>query len=289
MHLICKVPWCFVPLAFLVLSSWVHSGEAPVDPIYADRFEVPVVIDCPECPELMVIPGGSFTMGSPETEFQSVNTERPQREVDVPSFAMGRTSVTFDQWEACVAAGGCNHQPSDQGWGKGSRPVINVSWNDAQQYVAWLSDKTGHTYRLPSEAEREYATRAGTSGRFNTGFCITAAQANFNGEEPPFSCPTGIWRSRTVPVATFEPNAFGLFDTHGNVWEWVQDCWNSSYLGAPTDGSAWMTGDCDQAVLRGGSWFVFGRGVRSASRARFARFTRFEDFGFRVVREIPSN
>ena len=180
-----------------------------------------------------MIPAGSFTQGSPASEPQSASNERPQRTVNVQAFAMGQTAVTFAEWDACVADGGCMHSPGDAGWGRGNRPVINVSWNDAQEYVTWLSNKTGHDYRLPSESEWEYATRAGTMGRFNTGDCITTDQANFDGNVPAVGCPMGIVRNQTLPVAGFAPNAFGLYDTHGNVWQWAEDCWNENYLSAP--------------------------------------------------------
>ncbi len=242
--------------------------------------------DCPQCPEMVEVPAGNFTMGSPDSEPQRSLVERPQRVVDVPAFALGVTEVTFDQWDACVADGGCSNDPDDNGWGRGDRPVINVSWNDAQDYVQWLSSETGETYRLPSEAEREYATRAGTTGRFNTGDCITSEQANFRDFAPATDCPGGEYRQQTLPVKSFDANAWGLYDMHGNVWEWVQDCWNFNYFDAPIDGSAWMDGDCSQAVLRGGSWAFGGRGVRSAARARDSRDVGNRFRGFRVARDI---
>lgn len=235
---------------------------------------------------MVMIRGGSFVQGSPASEPESLARERPQRTVNVPAFAMGQTAVTFAEWDACVADGGCSHNPSDEGLGRDDPPVFNVSWNHAQQYVTWLSNKTGQDYRLPSESEWEYATRAGTTGRFNTGDCVTTDQANFLGLIPATGCPTGIFRSRPVPVASFAPNAFGLYDTHGNVWEWVEDCWNDDYAGAPTDGSAWMSGDCGRAVLRGGSWNTAGWIVRSASRNTFLRDDRFNTTGFRVARSM---
>lgn len=267
------------------LSEAGTQGEATTDLVFADRFE-PGFRDCIDCPRMILIPAGSFIQGSPASEPQSLPTERPQREVTVPSFSIGRTEVTFAEWDACVADGGCSHIPGDEGWGRGSRPVIGVSWNDAKEYVAWLSDRSGHDYRLPSESEWEYATRAGTTGRFNTGDCITTDQANFNGNAPAQECPKGLYPDATLPVASFAPNDFGLFDTHGNVWEWVQDCWNESYSGAPTDGSAWMTGDCSRAVLRGGSWFSVGEFLRSAFRDGNTRSTRFFFSGFRVARSV---
>ncbi|TVQ29650.1 MAG: formylglycine-generating enzyme family protein, partial [Wenzhouxiangella sp.] len=256
------------------------------DRIFADRFEQRTFADCPDCPTMVLVPAGSFVQGAPESEPLSGDRERPQRQVNVPAFALGQTAVTFDQWDACVANDGCTYTPGDSGWGRGNRPVINVSWNDAQQYVIWLSKKTGQDYRLPSESEWEYAARAGTTTRFNTGDCITTDQANFRGTEPAEGCPPGVSLNRTLPVASFAPNTLGLYDTHGNVREWVKDCSNTSYVGAPTDGSAWMSGDCSAALRRGGSWFTNGNSVRSATRITTERDSRFTDGGFRVARSL---
>ena len=253
------------------------------------KFNLPrgVFVDCADCPIMVKIPAGDFTQGSPTSDPYSFSSERPQRTVTVPTFAMGKHEVTFDQWGACVADGGCTHAPDDLGMGRGNRPVINVTWNDSQQYVTWLSNKTGREYRLPSESEWEYATRAGTSSRFNTGDCIASDQANFRGTEPGEGCPTGIFRNRTMAVGSFAPNAYGLYDTHGNVWEWVQDCWNNNYNGAPTDGRAWMTGDCSLAVLRGGSWAIGGMALRSAGRVSYSRDSRSPRYpGFRVAASL---
>ena len=274
-----------IALVMAVVSP-LWAQDPPVDPIFSDRFE-PFFQDCPDCPTMVKIPAGTFTQGSPESELQSRNNERPQREVDIPAFAMSQTAVTFAQWEACRADGGCTHNPWDKGWGRGDRPVMNVSWNDAQEYVTWLSDKTGHDYRLPSESEWEYATRAGTTGRFNTGDCINTDQANFVGTNPAEGCPAGIALGQTLPVGSFAPNAFGLLDTHGNLWEWTQDCWNDSYSGAPTDGSAWMMGDCSNAMRRGGGWGNPGDALRSAFRTATGRQSRSFAIGFRLARSIP--
>lgn len=239
--------------------------------------------DCPGCPTMVTIPAGSFIQGSAENELQSKEKERPQRPVHIPAFALGQTEVTFAEWDYCVADGGCLYAPNDEGWGRGERPVINVSWNDAQDYVAWLSHKTGYEYRLPSESEWEYATRAGTTNRFNTGDCVTTDQASFEGSVPPHGCPTGIDFPQTLRVASFASNSFGLYDTHGNLWEWVQDCWNPNYVGAPKDGSAWMSGDCSRAILRGGSFADPGDFLRSAHRGiDLPRDDRIG--GFRVAR-----
>ena len=164
------------------------------------------------------------------------------------SFALSKFEVTFAQWDACVVDGGCNgYRPDDLGWERGSRPVIQVSWEDAQTYVSWLSRSTGENYRLPSESEWEYAARAGSTTQYNWGNDIGRNRANCDG------CGSQ-WNQRTAPVGSFAANAFGLHDMHGNVYEWVQDCWNLSYAGAPTDGRAWVHGDCEIRVVRGGSW-----------------------------------
>ncbi|WP_181918414.1 formylglycine-generating enzyme family protein [Wenzhouxiangella sp. 15190] len=235
---------------------------------------------------MVMIPGGSFVMGSPPDEPEAHNTERPQHTVDMPAFAVGVHEVTFEQWDACVADGGCYFSPDDEGWGRGDRPVINVSWHEAQLYLAWLSDETGHSYRLLSESESEYVTRAGTTGRFNTGNCITTDQANFLGYFPYPGCPSGVYREQTLSVGSFLPNAFGLYDTHGNVSEWTQDCYNFGYEGAPTDGSAWMTGDCEKAILRSGSWGMPGEKMRSSFRSGVSRDLRRYYIGFRVARAV---
>ena len=151
-------------------------------------------------------------------------------------FAVGKFEVTFAEWDACLSGGGCSHRPGDAGWGRGKRPVINVSWNDAKAYVAWLSRQTGRAYRLLSEAEWEYAARAGTTTPFSTGRTITSDQANFNSNR------IGQYRQQTVPVGLFSANGFGLHDMHGNVAEWVEDCWHENYVGAPVDGSARTSG-----------------------------------------------
>ena len=227
--------------------------------------------DCGECPEMVVVPSGSFTMGSPNNEEGRYDNEGPRHRVNIGyPLAVGVYEVTFSEWEACVADGGCGgYRPSDIGWGRGNRPVINVSWEDAQSYVRWLSQKTGHSYGLLSESEWEYVARAGTTTPFHFGRTISTGQANYDGDYTYGSGRKGVYRGKTVSVGSFSPNAWGVHDMHGNVWEWVEDCWNDSYVGAPTDGSAWGSGDCVKRVLRGGSWFNGPRVLRSANRGRF--------------------
>ena len=232
--------------------------------------------DCLECPEMVVVPAGSFTMGSPSWEVGRDDDEGPQHRVTIPSpFAVGKYEVTFAEWDACVAGGGCNgYRPDDRGWGRGQRPVINVSWDDAKAYVAWLSRKTDQRYRLLSEAEWEYAARAGTTEPFHFGSTISTDQANYNGNYTYGAGRKGVYRQKTMPAGSFPANGFGLHDVHGNVLEWVEDCWYPSYAGAPTNGSAWVSGgECGKRVFRSSSWTSIPRILRSANRNwNIARF-----------------
>lgn len=177
--------------------------------------------ECESCPEMIVVPAGQFLMGASENESGSTPDERPQHLVRfTKSFSVGRFAVTFDEWDACIAATGCSYRPSDQNWGRGKQPVLNISWDDAKEYVGWLSRKTGRSYRLLSEAEREYITRAGTSSAYWWGDNFTAHQANSaypaDHAQPMFA--------KTVPVDSFSPNPWGFFQVHGNVYDWVEDC-----------------------------------------------------------------
>ncbi|MFZ1425350.1 MAG: SUMF1/EgtB/PvdO family nonheme iron enzyme [Geminicoccaceae bacterium] len=246
---------------------------------------------CPFCPEMVVISAGSFTMGSPLTEVGRDDDEGPQQKVTFTQpFALGRYEVTFAQWDACVAAAECNKfRPDDQGWGRGSQPVIDVSWQDAQGFVTWLSGKTGRPYRLPTEAEWEYAARAGTTKPFWTGSTISTAQANYDGNYTYGAGVKSIYRARTVAVddPTFPANPFGLYHMHGNVWEWVQDCYHSQYDEEPMGGSnAVEASGCPGRVLRGGSWNSIPRSLRSAFRFGFAPDVRDDVIGFRVARML---
>jgi formylglycine-generating enzyme required for sulfatase activity len=245
--------------------------------------------ECGNCPEMIVVPAGSFTMGAPANEPGRGADEGPQHAVTFArQFAVGKFALTFDEWEACVADGGCNgHNPSDQGWGRGRRPVINLSWDDTKAYVAWLSKKTGKTYRLLSEAEREYVTRAGTTTPFWWGNSISTTQANYDGSHTYGNGLKGEFRGRTVPVDMFEPNRWGLYQVHGNVWDWTEDCYHPSYQGAPADGSAWTSSDCSHHVVRGGSWHAYPGELRSASRNNGIFPTNGPDvLGFRVARTL---
>jgi formylglycine-generating enzyme required for sulfatase activity len=244
--------------------------------------------DCDVCPEMVVVPASTFAMGSPPGEEGRDSDEGPQRDVkfDRP-FAVGKFEVTFAEWDACAAEGGCSYRPSDARWGRSKRPVINVSWNDiTQQYLPWLSRKTGKAYRLLSEAEWEYVARAGTNSPFWWGTAISTGQANYYGAVTYGGGPKGENRAKSVPVDSFAANPWGLFNVHGNVWEWVQDCRNANYNGAPLDGAAWTTGDCSSRTLRGGSWDNNPGLLRSANRDRNTPDTRMDDVGFRVARTL---
>ena len=244
--------------------------------------------DCGECPQMVVVPAGNYLMGSPRSEPGREADEGPRHRVWLPrAFAVGVYEVTFAEWDACLRAGGCDRHPPDQGWGRGRRPVINVSWEDAQQYVAWLSGRTGERYRLLSEAEWEYVARAGTTTPFHTGETISGALANYNAELTYGAGVRGSYRRRTVPAGSFPANDFGLHDVHGNVWEWVEDCWHGSYEGAPNDGSARGSARCIRRVVRGGAWFYDPRLLRSAYRSwNFAANQSSEFGGFRVARTL---
>ena len=263
----------------------VGTYETPTPPTLnpGDTFH-----DCPECPEMVVVPAGSFLMGSPESENRRDEDEGPQHRVRIPKpFAVGRFEVTFAEWDACVADGGCNgYRPDDQGWGRGNRPVINVSWEHAKAYVRWLSRETEKSYRLLSEAEWEYVARAGTTTPFHTGRTITTDRANFDGNYTYNGSAKGQYRKRTTSVGIFASNRFGLHDVHGNVWEWTEDCWNDSYAGAPDDGAPWTRGDCSRRVLRGGSWYSEPGSLRSANRGRNTSDDRSSSSGFRIARTL---
>ena len=255
--------------------SVTPGSERPINP--GDRFS-----ECEDCPLMVVVPAGTFTMGSPLDEEEDRSEEEgPQHLVTIPEpFAVGMFEVTFGEWNACVADGGCNsHRPKDLTWGQPSRPVINVNWEDSGAYVNWLSAKTGGQYRLLTESEWEYAARAGTQTAYYFGPTITMDLANFGAV---FGTGRSESWDKTTPVGSYSSNGFGLHDMHGNVREWVEDCWNEDYRGAPADGSAWTGGDCTQRVLRGGSWRSSADFLRSASRVAVAG--RYEFAGFRVAR-----
>ena len=232
------------------------------------------------CPVMIVIPGGKFIMGSSENELDRNDSEGPSHEVTIAKpFALSKFEVTFEEWDACVAAAACPRVPDS--WGRGKMPVINVSWVDAKQYVGWLSQLTGKGYRLPTEAEWEYAARAGATTRYSWGDDVGMGNANCDG------CGSQWDLQQAAPVGSFKPNRFGLYDMHGNIWEWVEDSWHERYDAAPTDGSAWLPGgDPNFRVIRGGSWRNESELVRAAIRFRRNANVRFDTLGFRVARTI---
>ena len=294
------------------------SSDPPDSPMAGSRS---VFRDCPDCPEMVVIPAGEFRMGSPSSEDGRGDWEGPQHQVTLKSFALGLFEVTRAEYAAFVSATG--HPDGDRcrtddgrgnwewRWRNGAswrdpkfrqgddHPVVCVSWEDAQSYVGWLSRETGERYRLASAAEWEYAARAGTStswywGNSVVGQCVHANGGDFSlrrqyrrveGFGSPASCDDGM--AYTAPVGSYEANAFGLFDMPGNVWEWVEDCWHGSYREAPSDGTAWVRdGDCGRRVLRGGSWARDPYRLRSAHYATEPVGDRIGHNGFRVARAL---
>ncbi len=245
--------------------------------------------ECDHCPEMIVVPPGRFTMGSPEDQGRS--DEHPTHDVAITKpFAVAKFELTFDEWDACATQSDCVQHVSDNGWGRGRQPVINVGWDDAQIYVKWLSRITGKDYRLLSEAEYEYAARAGTRTAYPWGDDIKLsgqAMANCSG------CGSQWDYRQKAPVGSFAPSRFGLYDMVGNVWEWTEDCHHVGYQGAPVgyqgapaDGSAWTSGDCNVRVFRGGSWRNAADYVRSASRGKNPVSSRFIVAGFRAARTL---
>ena len=277
--------------------------------------------DCPDCPDMVVIPPGSFVMGSPENEAGRDKDEGPQHPVTIAyTLAVGRYEVTRGQYAQFVrestyapAAGNCWYWDGDAGKAKNddpskawhspgfrqedSHPAVCVSWGDAKAYAAWLSRKTGRNYRLLTETEWEYSARTGSSAARPWGEESSQActYANVGDLARSRMVPPGEgkrWQYHdcddrygyTAPVGSYAPNRFGLYDMIGNVWEWTEDCWNETYAGAPTDGSAWLTGDCARRVFRGAGWRNLPRLARSANREWFTAGSRVDTFGFRLAR-----
>ncbi|MGP0091839.1 MAG: SUMF1/EgtB/PvdO family nonheme iron enzyme, partial [Xanthobacteraceae bacterium] len=263
--------------------------------------------ECDKCPEMVVVPAGSFMMGLAEHELGHDSAHRgpasPQHLVTIAKpFAVGRFAVTVDQFAVFAAETGYDagskcyvveetkaEEKPDHSWRNpgfaqtGSHPATCLDWNDAKAYVAWLTRKTGKTYRLLSEAEREYVTRAGTTTTFWWGSSIATSEANYNGSA---NHGNGEYRRGTVAVNSFRANPWGLYQVHGNVYEWVEDCWHENYQGAPSDGSAWVSGDCTRRGLRGGSWLEDARALAAAARARNGAGNRYDIDGFRVARTL---
>ena len=239
-----------------------------------------VIKDCSQCPELVVVPSGTFRMG--DLAGGGDVDEAPVRTVTFAQpFAVARYETTFAQWDACVAAGECRSGVRDIGFGRGDRPVILVSWQDAQTYARWLSRISGKQFRLPTEAEWEYMARAGSEARYPWGDAVGRGNANCDG------CGSSWDDERTAPVGSFPDNAFGVHDAVGNVYEWVEDCGRYDYRGAPADGSIWESeGACAWRMMRGGSWVSLPRASRPANRVR--NLDGFQDInvGFRVARRL---
>jgi len=236
--------------------------------------------------EMIALPAGCFMMGSPKSEPERDADEGPRHEVCVDAFELGKYEVTFADWDACVADGGCAPIEDDEGWGRGRRPLINVSWQQAHDYIRWLNHTAPGGFRLPSEAEWEYAARAGTETAFSTGPCISTDQANFDGTFEYGDCPdpTNVDLHQSVPVGRYPANPWGFYDVHGNVNEFVEDCWNDGYDGAPTDGSPWVEGNCTRRVVRGGSWHGYPGYLRSAYRCQAGPAFGHRTLGFRLAR-----
>ena len=233
--------------------------------------------DCPECPELVAVPAGTFLMGSTKGRKRG----RPVKRITLARpFAIGRYEVTFDEWNACLRAGGCKKKPFDRAWGRGRRPVINITFADMQGYLAWISKKTGHVYRLPSEAEWEYAARAGTTTEFWWGDKMIPGTVNC------YQCGTKWSGVGTAPVGTFKPNPWGLYDAAGNVLEFVSDCWHTDHVETPTDGTPYKTRKCQSRIMKGGSWYYKSKVARPAARVRNDVRVAGYFISFRVLREL---
>lgn len=307
---------------------FIDARTAPADavaPLLTDGAQLrdsALFKDCAECPAMVVIPGGSFQMGSPDDVPGRAPEEGPQHPVTLKRFALARTEVTVAEFRRFVEARGHRTDAekntgnakgcfADRGgtefaWVAGTswrdpgfrqqddHPVICISWNDAQAYVGWLSEQTGEEYRLPSEAEFEYALRAGGDSAWPWGDDVSAACTHGNVADRQANQKFPTWlvvdcddkHVFTAPVGRYRRNGYGVYDLTGNAWEWVQDCWNAKYRDAPGDGRAWMSGDCDRAMLRGGSWGIDGQALRSADRYQYARDERDDGTGFRLARSV---
>ena len=255
----------------LVLEMITAPGETFRDSL-ADGGEGPLMV---------VLPTGRFSMGCLSNDSDCDDNEQPIHDVTLPNnFAIAVYEVTFAEYERYVQATGVR-RPGDEGWGRGDRPVINLDWEEARAYARWLSEQTGRSYRLPTEAEWEYAARAGTTTKYSWGNRANYEQANYNSNDR--------WEN-TAPVGSFPANGFGLYDMHGNVFEWTQDCWHGSYRGAPTNGQVWEGangGDCDRRVVRGGSWHGGPGLLRAAGRVSYRVSGRANVLGLRLVQDLP--
>ena len=286
-----KKPFAAIGLALFVvfaISPVPAASAAPVSEVHAaDSGFRDTLRSGGHGPEMMVIPAGRFLMGC--VSGSDCDDEKPVHEVVIARpFAMSKYEVTFADYDRFTSP----NQVKDAGWGRGLRPIINISWEEATQYAAWLSAETGKRYRLPTEAEWEYAVRAGSTTKYHFG--DNEAQLCQHGNHADTSTDYE-WRNtacsddvgeRTAEVGRYRPNAFGLYDMEGNVYEWVQDCWNNSYVGAPTDGRAWTSGDCGLRVVRGGAWGYGPSLLRSASRHALPRWGSDSYLGFRLIQDL---
>ena len=294
-----------VAVAILLWNFVATAKDAPPEVVVRSPGEV--FQDCDDCPEMVVVPPGSFTMGSPSWEPRRNSEEEPQHKVTITKpFAVSKHEVTVAQYRRFVAltnrvgARGCrvwdgrkwNGNPSlnwrDPGFAQhATHPVTCISWHDAKAYAEWLSSITRKEYRLLSESEWEYATRANTTTPFYFGATVSSDQANYNGNYVYGPGQRGHYRRRTVAVGGFPANAFGLHDLHGNVWEWVEDCWHKDYRNAPSTGKARRdSGNCSLRAIRGGTWNGGPWTLRSANRAKRPLGRRYHNLGFRVAREL---
>ncbi|HCK84693.1 MAG TPA: hypothetical protein DHW63_09315 [Hyphomonadaceae bacterium] len=261
-----------IPTSLHPLLSRNAATVRPGSKVKADTDRLLSALALVAVPAMISIPAGEFIMGSPPSESARNANEGPQHRVTIRAFQLGKYPVTFAEWDAAVAAGAALARPDDRPFGRDRRPVVSVTWESAQAYIAWLNSKTSGGYRLPSEAEWEYACRAGTATAFSTGDTIGPDEARFSS-------------NATAPVGSFPPNAFGLHDMHGNVDEWCEDHWHDDYNDAPTDGSAWIDGSGSKHVFRGGSWLSRAEFLRSAvRRSSYDSSDHGLSLGFRVAR-----
>jgi len=242
--------------------------------------------ECVSCPEMVVVPKGSFIMGTPMTEVDRYKGEDPLHRVSFARpFAVGRFTISFDEWDACLADGGCDgNKGDDHGFGRGRMPAQGITFDMAKSYLAWLSRKVGRTYRLPSESEREYFARAGTTTPFWFGKTISSLDANYAAGTPYANGPRGVDSKGPAVVDSYAPNPFGLYQVHGNVYEWTEDCFNKRYTeDTPADGSPWLEGDCTKHMVRGGIW----NWTADKSRSGYRDDSYFgSGNSFRVVRTL---
>jgi formylglycine-generating enzyme required for sulfatase activity len=257
-------------------QSWLKETGYWLAHVHTDKPGDRQFLDCTHCPEMVVVPSGKFMMGS--RPGQGDKTEFPAHEVMIArAFAVGKTEVTFDEWEACVSYGNCRGNIATNGWGGGQQPVINVTWTDAKRYVSWLSRVTGYSYRLLTEAEWEYVARAGNQALYSFG-------NDDEGMLNDYAWFEGNAEGHPHPVKEKRPNQFGLNDLYGNVSEWVEDCYAQDYRNANPDGSAWTGENCGRRVVRGGSFLDRARALRSAARD-LSTFDKSDKYiGFRVAR-----